>query len=107
MTRWYRPPELLLNTKEYTQAIDIWSVGCILAEIVGRRPLFPGKDYLHQLCIILDVIGTPSEADLKLVGDAKTRNSKSRVNCSFGDSHGPWACVLAVCAFRIVTARSQ
>ncbi|XP_022948704.1 mitogen-activated protein kinase homolog NTF6-like [Cucurbita moschata] len=45
VTRWYRAPELLLNTYEYTAAIDIWSVGCILMEILRREPLFPGKDY--------------------------------------------------------------
>ena len=45
VTRWYRAPEPLLNTSEYTAAIDIWSVGCILMEILRREPLFPGKDY--------------------------------------------------------------
>ncbi|CAL9780839.1 unnamed protein product [Musa acuminata subsp. burmannicoides] len=43
VTRWYRAPELLLNCSEYTAAIDIWSVGCILGEIVTRQPLFPGR----------------------------------------------------------------
>ena len=41
-TRWYRAPEILLSCKRYTKAIDMWSVGCILAELVGRKPLFPG-----------------------------------------------------------------
>ncbi|XP_019085018.1 PREDICTED: mitogen-activated protein kinase 5-like, partial [Camelina sativa] len=49
VTRWYRAPELLLNSSEYTYAIDVWSVGCIFAEIMTREPLFPGKDYVHQL----------------------------------------------------------
>ncbi|XP_022720726.1 mitogen-activated protein kinase homolog MMK2-like isoform X2 [Durio zibethinus] len=56
VTRWYRAPELLLNCSEYTAAIDIWSVGCILGEIVTREPLFPGKDYVHQLRLITEVI---------------------------------------------------
>lgn len=43
VTRWYRAPELLLSCDHYTAAIDVWSVGCILAELLGRRPLFPGK----------------------------------------------------------------
>ncbi|XP_048494066.1 mitogen-activated protein kinase homolog MMK2 isoform X2 [Beta vulgaris subsp. vulgaris] len=55
VTRWYRAPELLLNCSEYTAAIDIWSVGCILGEIITRKPLFPGKDYVHQLKLITEV----------------------------------------------------
>lgn len=55
VTRWYRAPELLLNCSEYTAAIDIWSVGCILMEIVRREPLFPGKDYVQQLALITEV----------------------------------------------------
>lgn len=55
VTRWYRAPELLLNCSEYTTAIDVWSVGCILAEILTREPLFPGKDYVHQLRLITEV----------------------------------------------------
>ena len=61
-TRWYRAPEIMLSWKEYTKAIDVWSVGCIFAELLGRKPLFPGKDYIHQLNLITDVIGTPDEA---------------------------------------------
>lgn len=56
VTRWYRAPELLLNCSEYTAAIDIWSVGCILGEIGTREPLFPGKDYVHQLRLITEVL---------------------------------------------------
>merc|ERR1711970_728496 len=48
-TRWYRAPEIMLTFKEYTKAIDVWSVGCILAEMLSGKPLFPGKDYHHQL----------------------------------------------------------
>ena len=43
-TRWYRAPEIMLTFKEYTKAIDVWSVGCILAEMLSGKPLFPGKD---------------------------------------------------------------
>lgn len=49
VTRWYRAPELLLSCEHYTAAIDMWSVGCILAELLGRKPLLPGKDYVDQL----------------------------------------------------------
>jgi mitogen-activated protein kinase 1/3 len=48
-TRWYRAPEIMLNSKGYTKSIDVWSVGCILAEMLNNRPLFPGKHYLDQL----------------------------------------------------------
>jgi len=44
MTRWYRAPEVLLSWKKYTKAIDVWSVGCILAEMMMRKPLFPGQE---------------------------------------------------------------
>lgn len=55
VTRWYRAPELLLNCSEYTAAIDIWSVGCILGETITREPLFPGRDYVQQLRLITEV----------------------------------------------------
>ena len=47
-TRWYRAPEIMLTFKEYTKAIDVWSVGCILAEMLSGKPLFPGKDCTSQ-----------------------------------------------------------
>ena len=49
--RWYRAPELILLTMNYTAAIDMWSVGCILAEMLGRRHLFPGKtsSFVHSI----------------------------------------------------------
>ena len=46
VTRWYRAPEVILNASEYTSAIDVWSIGCIMAELLGRAPLLPGDDYL-------------------------------------------------------------
>ncbi|KAL5225657.1 hypothetical protein ABZP36_012296 [Zizania latifolia] len=64
VTRWYRAPELLLNCSQYTAAIDVWSVGCILAEIVTRQPLFPGRDYIQQLKLITELIGSPDDSSL-------------------------------------------
>lgn len=64
VTRWYRAPELLLNCSEYTAAIDVWSVGCIFGEIMTREPLFPGKDYVHQLRLITELIGSPDDSSL-------------------------------------------
>ena len=74
VTRWYRAPELLLSCDEYDSAIDVWSVGCIFAEMLGRKPIFPGKDYLHQLKLILSTIGTPSEDDLHFIPNETARN---------------------------------
>ena len=48
-TRWYRAPELMLSMVEYTTSIDVWSVGCIFAEMLGRRQLFPGELVLESL----------------------------------------------------------
>ncbi|XP_075078168.1 mitogen-activated protein kinase homolog NTF6-like isoform X2 [Nicotiana tabacum] len=64
VTRWYRAPELLLNCTEYTAAIDIWSVGCILMELIKREPLFPGRDYAQQLGLIIALLGSPEDSDL-------------------------------------------
>lgn len=72
-TRWYRAPEIMLSWKEYTKSIDVWSVGCIFAELLGRKPLFPGKDYIHQLALITDVIGTPEETDIECIESEKAR----------------------------------
>jgi serine/threonine protein kinase len=60
-TRWYRAPELCGSFfSKYTPAIDIWSVGCIFAELLTGKPLFPGKNVVHQLDLMTDLLGTPS-----------------------------------------------
>lgn len=50
----------LLFTLQYTPAIDIWSIGCIFAEVLTGKPLFPGKNVVHQLDLMTDLLGTPS-----------------------------------------------
>eukprot|EP00906_Rhabdomonas_costata_P027366 RCo038875 len=67
VTRWYRPPELLLMAVDYGPAIDIWSTGCIFAELINRKPLFPGRDYINQLNLITDALGVPSEEDMTMI----------------------------------------
>lgn len=57
----------------YTKSIDIWSVGCILAEMLSNRPIFPGKHYLDQLNHILGVLGSPSEEDLETIINEKVQ----------------------------------
>jgi len=60
-TRWYRAPEIMLNWMRYTQTVDIWSVGCIMAELLTSRTLFPGTDHIQQLNLIMELLGKPSE----------------------------------------------
>jgi mitogen-activated protein kinase 7 len=72
-TRWYRAPEIMLSFQSYTKAIDIWSVGCILAELLGGKPMFKGKDYVDQLNQILRYLGTPSEETLQRIGSPRAQ----------------------------------
>lgn len=73
-TRWYRAPELILSHKMYTKAIDLWSVGCILAEFYGRRPIFMGHDTLHQVYEIVKILGPPSQRLLSQFASVKAYN---------------------------------
>ncbi|KAG6769005.1 hypothetical protein POTOM_024620 [Populus tomentosa] len=61
ITLWYRPPELLLGTTKYGPAVDMWSVGCIFAELLHGKPIFPGKDEPEQLNKIFELCGAPDE----------------------------------------------
>ncbi|XP_059749176.1 mitogen-activated protein kinase 15 isoform X3 [Bos taurus] len=67
-TRWYRAPEVLLSSSWYTPGVDMWSLGCILGEMLRGRPLFPGTSTLHQLELILEAIPPPSKEDLLALG---------------------------------------
>lgn len=75
VTRWYRAPELLTGCQPYDASIDVWSVGCILAEILGRRPLFPGRNYVHQLQVIIDILGTPTEEQMAFITRKSARHA--------------------------------
>jgi cell division cycle 2-like protein len=61
VTLWYRAPELLLGAKEYSTAIDMWSVGCIMAELLAKEPLFNGQNEKEQIDKIFKTVGTPNE----------------------------------------------
>ncbi|WJX37414.1 Cyclin-dependent kinase 7 [Trifolium repens] len=73
VTRWYRAPELLLGCDNYGTSIDMWSVGCIFAEILGRKPIFPGKDSLDQMKLIVNVLGNQHESDLEFIDNPKAK----------------------------------
>ncbi|XP_065861641.1 mitogen-activated protein kinase 19-like [Euphorbia lathyris] len=73
-TRWYRAPELCGSfSSKYTPAIDVWSIGCIFAEVLTGKPLFPGKSVVHQLDLITDLLGTPSPETISGVRNDKAR----------------------------------
>lgn len=59
VTLWYRPPDILMGSEHYTTSVDIWSIGCIFAELVNLKPLFPGKNEDDQLMKIFKLRGTP------------------------------------------------
>ncbi|XP_055936071.1 cyclin-dependent kinase 2-like [Argiope bruennichi] len=61
VTLWYRAPEILLGVKEYSTSVDIWSLGCIFAEMLTKRPLFPGDSEIDQLFRVFRTMGTPDE----------------------------------------------
>lgn len=63
VTLWYRPPDVLLGSRTYNTSIDIWSAGCIMAEMYSGRPLFPGTTNEDQLLRIFRLMGTPGEED--------------------------------------------
>ncbi|XP_025110693.1 serine/threonine-protein kinase ICK-like [Pomacea canaliculata] len=62
-TRWYRAPEVLLRSTNYSSPIDIWAVGCIMAELYTLRPLFPGSSEIDEIFKICSVLGTPKKED--------------------------------------------
>jgi mitogen-activated protein kinase 7 len=91
-TRWYRAPEIMLSFQSYTKAsewehtsawffptnetispVDVWSVGCILAELLGGKPFFKGRDYVDQLNQILHYLGTPNEETLSRIGSPRAQ----------------------------------
>ncbi|KAH9876429.1 hypothetical protein J1614_003560 [Plenodomus biglobosus] len=63
VTLWYRSPEILLGGRQYSTGVDMWSVGCIFAEMCTRKPLFPGDSEIDEIFKIFRILGTPSEQD--------------------------------------------
>lgn len=78
-TRWYRAPEILLTSKVYTKAIDVWSVGCILGELLARMPIMPGTNAQNQLDLIFNLIGTPTAEDIEAIPNLKAKEKAMRM----------------------------
>jgi len=64
-TRWYRAPEILLGSTRYTKGVDMWSIGCIMGELLGGKPMFPGNSTMNQLDKVIEVTGRPSTEDIE------------------------------------------
>lgn len=94
-TRWYRAPEILLGSKLYSKAVDVWSAGCILGELIIGKTLFPGKSTPNQIELIIQLLGRPSERDVESLNsplawdvlntiNAKKRKSMTQIFGSVG-----------------------
>ncbi|XP_073532978.1 mitogen-activated protein kinase 15 isoform X2 [Phyllobates terribilis] len=79
-TRWYRAPEILLASHRYTKGVDMWSVGCILAEMLLGKPLFPGTSTINQIERIMSVIPAPSQEDISAIRSDYGASVVSRMN---------------------------
>lgn len=71
-TRHYRAPEIMLSWQRYDVEVDIWSAGCILAEMILGHPLLPGQDHIHQFSIITELLGTPPDEVINSIGSENT-----------------------------------
>jgi serine/threonine protein kinase len=90
-TRYYRAPEIMLTWQKYDVEVDIWSAGCIFAEMLEGKPLFPGKDHVNQFSIITELLGTPPEDVIQTICSENVRldNTPHLSNADIG--HRPSA----------------
>lgn len=79
-TRWYRAPEIVLGSSQYSKAVDMWSVGCILGELIVGKAIFPGKSTINQIELILDLLGKPKPEDLEDIGGVNDWNIINSIN---------------------------
>jgi len=89
-SRYYRAPELILKATKYSTAIDLWSTGCVLAEILIGTPLFPGKNTFSQLIEIVKIIGTPTDEQINLMN----KEHDGQIKFSTQRAPKPWEDVL-------------
>lgn len=61
LTLWYRAPEILLGSQKYSKAVDVWSVGCILGELVNKKAIFPGTSTLNTIEKVMELLGKPKK----------------------------------------------
>jgi mitogen-activated protein kinase 1/3 len=85
VTRWYRAPELLCDNHKYSAAVDVWSAGLIFAEILQRKPVLCGKDYIHQLRLIVKLLGKPDPEDLEFIEHQGAKTIINQMNFSGKD----------------------
>ncbi|CAL5866192.1 uncharacterized protein PFLUO_LOCUS399 [Penicillium psychrofluorescens] len=78
-TRYYRAPEIMLTWRRYNEKVDIWSAGCIFAELILGRPLFPGKNHIDQFCVITELLGNPPD---NVVAQVTSENFDPERRCS-------------------------
>ena len=74
VTRYYRAPEVMLSSHHYTKKIDVWSVGCAFAELLSKKFLFPGENYIAQIKLIIEVLGTQDIKDLDFISNSSAKN---------------------------------
>ena len=74
VTRYYRAPEVMLSSHHYTKKIDVWSVGCAFAELLSKKFLFPGDNYIAQIKLIIDVLGTQDVSDLNFISNSSAKS---------------------------------
>lgn len=84
VTRFYRPPELLMKAMEYNSTVDVWSAGCIMAEMVKRHVVFPGRDSAHQLKLYCRCFGAPNEQDISAMKGEKLEKEYWKFTKGFG-----------------------
>jgi glycogen synthase kinase 3 beta len=75
-SRFYRPPELVVGATRYTTQVDVWSMGCVIAELVINKPIFQGKSATDQLLQIMKILGTPTNEQLKAMNGKNINASK-------------------------------
>lgn len=81
-TRWYRAPEILLGSTQYSKAVDMWSVGCIIGELVLGKAIFPGTSTLNQIERVLELLGKPKGDELESLESPLAQNILSQINVS-------------------------
>src|SRR4051794_33983412 len=81
-TRYYRAPEIMLTWQKYDVEVDVWSAGCIFAEMLEGKPLFPGKDHVNQFSIITELLGTPPDDVINTIASENVCPTQKRPSTS-------------------------